>query len=95
MTAIDRLTAAIAGERRDWHVVEAKPDDVAAVLAVVAAARAEPTLDVERLARALHVTTDANPRPYETCPQTLDGWHDKSAAVIAREYARLATEVKL
>lgn len=30
--AIDRLRAAIEGERRHWHTVEVRPDDIAALL---------------------------------------------------------------
>ena len=44
-------------------------------------------LDVDRLARALHLDTHDNPRPYAECPQTLNGWHVKSAAAIAAAYA--------
>lgn len=35
-TPIERLTDAIEGERRDWHLVEVRPDDIAAVLELVA-----------------------------------------------------------
>jgi hypothetical protein len=36
---IQRLREAIEGERRDWHVVEVRPDDIAALLDIAAAAR--------------------------------------------------------
>ncbi len=53
--------------------------------------RASAPLDVERLARALHVNV-GDRFDYENCPQTLDGWHRKTAEVIAAEYARLTAE---
>jgi hypothetical protein len=36
---IQRLREAIEGERRDWHVVEVRPDDIAAMLDIAEAAR--------------------------------------------------------
>jgi hypothetical protein len=36
---IQRLREAIEGERRDWHVVEVRPDDIAALLDIAEAAR--------------------------------------------------------
>ncbi len=64
---IDRLQEAIEGERRFWHTVEVRPDDLSAVLEYVAVTIAElrtippaairaaepPALDVERLADAM------------------------------------------
>ena len=47
--AISRLEDAIAGERLFWHAVEVRPDDLAIVLAYIAAVRAHNEDRAERV----------------------------------------------
>ena len=77
----ERGAALVTAEyRRDWERT---------VLAIEAEAATPSTgLDVERLARALHVNV-GDRSDYDDCPQTRDGWHRRTAEILAAEYARL------
>ncbi len=45
---MERLADAISGERRDWHKVEVRPDDLAAVLALIESRSVSPSREADR-----------------------------------------------
>ena len=97
--AFDRLQESIEGERRFWREVTVRPDDVAMAVEYIAgtvpllpireAQRIvpipEPSLNVERLARAHMLARGAT--TYD--PDTPEFW-----ASVVRQYTRLSEEAE-
>ena len=88
--AFDRLQESIEGERRFWREVTVRPDDVAMAVEYIAGTVPlltipEPSLNVERLARAHMLARGAT--TYD--PDTPEFW-----ASVVRQYTRLSEEAE-